>query len=189
VEQLFHGHKDKDDYAIAMALGNLDSYRFGIVNKAEKAEMAIFQQHIESMYGSKFKEPCIKAGFAYFNLLRGVNNKVFNSLQTNLRTDLGRTMEVVGAIDSMSAKWGMANYFKDLRLRLTYGVERHLLELCQIPNVGKVRAEKLYAAKIKSIDEFINTPLDNLAVIMNLSRDKANESVEAIKIAKLKDML
>jgi replicative superfamily II helicase len=186
---LFHEHKDKDDYAIAMALGNLDSYRFGIVNKAEKAEMAIFQQHIESMYGSKFKEPCIKAGFAYFNLLRGVNNKVFNSLQTNLRTDLGRTMEVVGAIDSMSAKWGMANYFKDLRLRLTYGVERHLLELCQIPNVGKVRAEKLYAAKIKSIDEFINTPLDNLAVIMNLSRDKANESVEAIKIAKLKDML
>lgn len=187
---IFDKNRRDNDLAVAVALGNLDSHRFGIVNKNEKAEMSHFQQRVESEFGKgAITDSCMKTSFTYFNMINGIENPAFAALQAGLRVDSDRTLEVLGAIDSMSAKWNETAFFKTLRMRVTYGVGAHLVDLCTIPNVGKVRAEKLYKAKIRTVEDFAKHDENALSLIMNLSKDKTKESIDAAKLAKIRAAL
>lgn len=187
---LFDRKREGDDYFLSIALGNIDSHKFGIVNKIEKGEMSAYQAKIESMFGSgNVLESAIKVGFAYFNMLNGHENPVFGALQAGLRYDMDRTLQVLDAVDSMASKWERHDFFRSMKMRLTYGVRPELVELCQIPNVGKARAEKLYKAKIRTLDDFLAQDENTLSLIMNLNDAKTKESIAGAKTVKLKEML
>lgn len=189
-KNLFEKGRQENDVALAVALGNLDSNRFGIVNKDDKAEMAVFQQKAESLLGKgAITDSCMRIACGYYNMLNGIENSAFASLQAGLRVDCDRTLEVLGAIDTISAKWGQTNYFRSLRMRLAYGVGAHLVELCNIPNIGKVRAEKLYKANIRTVDDFAKQDVDKLSLIANLSKDKTQESLDEAKMMKLRKLI
>lgn len=190
-KNLFDNKQDKDDFAVSIAFGNIDSYRWSICNKFEKEAIAAYQGKIEKMYGKgKFTDGAIKVGAAYYYLLKGRRDiHQIAALQGTLNADLERTMQVLGAIDQMSQKWDKAAWFRMIGLRLRYGVEADLVELCQIPNVGQARAKKLKAKRIKTVEDFLAYSAKDLASIMKVSEKVAAESLEGARLVKLKESL
>lgn len=98
-QKLFERGREKDDVSVAVSLGNVDSNKFGFVNKVEKLEMSRFAAKVKQIFGAEaIPDSSIKVAFAYYSLLHGQNDlPAFNALQTTLRMDMGRTMEVVTA--------------------------------------------------------------------------------------------
>lgn len=190
LHSIFSKGAHKNDLEVAMALGNLDSNRFNIVNKAEKMEIDAFQRRIEAKFGaSKFTEGAIKAGCAYYKMMNGEPVNSLATTQSSIRLDLDRTMEVVNALDQMSSKWNQKEFFSTLRQRILYGVKPELLDLVALPGVGKVRAERLHAAGL-SIDKINNMSDDALAGVLKLKDMKAVQKLKQdAKLANLRKML
>ena len=187
---VFEGRRDNDDFAVAMALGSVDTNKFIIVNKDERAEMDAFRRKIETTYGdSRFTNGAIKAGAAYFNMLRGRKSMHLLAFQSMLQSDMDRKFQVIHAIDSMSEKWEKKDYFDVLNMRLRYGVTPDLVELCGIPNVGAARARRLKDQRIKSVDDFLNYSTKDLAKIMKCSEKLAEEAKAGARLTKLKSMM
>lgn len=171
--RLFTNNQQDNDYYVAMALASTDTNRMNIVSRAEKEEMSLFANRVRNLSGPNFtySDPVIKAGYCYFNLLSGNNSANLAAIQRNFQFDYPRLSQVLLALDSMSGKWGQAGYLHTLEDRIRNGVPAHLVNLCRIPNVGKVRAKKLYDYGIKSVDEFADTPEDKLRKLLNLKED------------------
>lgn len=189
-KQVFDQKLMDNDFAVAMALGNIDSNKWAIANRYEKEQMAMFDTKVSRMFGENtFLPGAVKYGFAYFNMMKGKRLDTFAALQGTLLADLQRTMQVIHAIDSMSCQWGQEAFLKTMNLRLQYGVEADLVQLCRIPNVGQVRANRLKAAKIKTMGDFMNYDAGTLAKIMKCSTKLAEEALEGAKMVELKDSI
>lgn len=187
---IFEQNLADNDFALAMAMGNIDSNKWAIVNRSEKEQMSIFEMKVKRLFGENtFLPGSMKYGFAYYNMLKGKQNDVFGALQGALQVDLERTMQVVNAIDQMSGKWDKQAFLKTFKMRLQYGVEADLVELCQIPNVGHVRANRLKDKKITTLDQFAAMTSANLAKIMKCSVKLAEEALNGAKEIQLKDSL
>jgi len=90
-------------------------------------------------------------------------------------------IEVLGAIDSLSLKVNKKNFLKRLQMRVAYGVSDKLIDLCEIPNIGRVRAERLYAAGIKNAKDLV-VNADRARQVLNMPMDKYDESLMAAKV-------
>lgn len=188
---VFEKKLDGNDFALAMAMGNVDTYRWGVVSKHEREQMFSFEAKIRKLFGDgAFTVAAIKAGYAYYNMLKGQrNNPTFAALQGALSMDLDRTMQVIHSIDAMSSKWDRKEWFKILRLRLLYGVEPHLVELCQIPNIGQARATRLFNKNIRNVGDFVSHDIGTLAKVMRCGTKLVEEALEAAKTIQLKQSL
>jgi helicase len=188
---LFDEKREADDYAVSIALGNIDSFRWSICNKFEREAIAQYQGKIDKMFGvNQFTAGVLKHGAAFYYLLKGRRDiPQIAALQGVLSADMERTMQVLNAIDTMSCKWDKQSWFRTIGLRLRYGVESDLVELCQIPNVGQARAKRLKAARVKTLEEFVACSVDSLASMMKVSKKLAEESLEAAKLIQLKESL
>jgi len=187
---LFNKNMQGNEVAVALALGNIDSHRGGIVNKAERIDMVKFQSSVEKIYGvGRVPEAAIKAGCVYYNMMHGVYSENLSALQSALKFDLDRTLEVVGALDQMSGKWGRKEFFASLRDRLVYGVPEHLVSLCRIPEIGKVRAEALSKNGIKNMDDFCKASVSFLANTMKMKEPAAKKIHDAAKLMKIRSAL
>jgi replicative superfamily II helicase len=177
IKFLFDNNKQDDEYYVSMAFANLDSNRLPIVSKSEKDEMSAYKFKVLSNKTNKpITEGSVKYGFAYFNLMKGKVNPVFASLQRNLQLDFNRLSQAVQMLDSLGGKWRAKDWIKNLEAMITYGVPQHLVSLCSVPNIGKVRANKLYDAGIKDKKSLINYDKDALRKILNMKI----ESVEKL---------
>lgn len=190
-KKLFEQKKQDNDFAVSLALGNIDSYRFSIINRQEKEAATSYRMQIERMYGTaSVTDPIYKIGCTYLNMLQGKRDvPVLQATTGTLMVDLDRTLQVLNALDSMSGKWDQQAWFKILALRLRYGVTADLVELCQIPNIGSVRAKKLKAKRIKNLDEFIQHDADTLSKIMGCSIKLVEEALDGAKAIKLQDSI
>ncbi len=172
---LFDDNKAGDDLHIAISLANIDTHRFGIVSKAEREDMSMFANKVAMQFGrNTFKESVIKAAYVYYQLLTGITNPMFASMSRMLQFDFPRLNQVLQAIDSFKGKWGKRQWFYELQLRMNYGVKGPLLFLCQLPNIGKVRANKMYKAGIKSLQDVVDNP-DIVRKSTGLKKDKIEE--------------
>ena len=184
---LFTDNKEGDDASVSVSLGNVDSHRWDIVNKQEREEMASFKLKLERMYGvGKFRDGAIKIAYAYHNMLLGRSNPKLKAIQGALRSDMDRMMQVLSFLNSMGGKWDKKGYLDTLQLRLKYGVPADLVDIIQIPNVGAVRANRLKAAKIKKIEDFLCYGVDDIAKIMKCSKTLAEEALEGARLLDLK---
>jgi helicase len=184
--RLFQNNQQDNDYFLAMALANTDTNRCNIVSRAEKEEMSLFSNKIKNLSGNKFNytDSVIKAGYCYFNLLVGNNSANLAAIQRNFQFDYPRLSQVLLALDSMSGKWEQSSYFYTLEDRIRSGVPAHLINLCRIPNIGKVRAKKLYDYGIKSTEDFANASEEKLRKLLNLKEDIVKSMLnEAKKIS------
>lgn len=177
--ELFQG-QENNDMALALALGNVDSLRMGYVTKAEKEEMGEFAEKVLRNYGDRFIESAIKGSYIYYCLLKGNHLGPFNAMARTLQMDFDRLVAVLNMLDSMAAKWNKKEYFENVSLRISYGVRPELIELCKIPNIGKVRAEKLYAAGIKRPRDLLN----NFHIAKRLLNMKEEKMIEILNYAK-----
>jgi replicative superfamily II helicase len=178
--EIFQNQKHNIDMALALALGNVDSLRVGYVTKAEKDEMEKFYNEVRKAYGERFTDPAIKGAYIYYCLLRGNSLGPFNALGRTLQMDFDRLSTVLNLLDSMAAKWNKKDFFSEISLRIAYGVRPELIELCKLPNIGKVRAEKLYAAGIKKPFDIIKN-VHLVKRILNMKEEKIIEIINFVK--------
>lgn len=190
-KKLFEEKKDTNDFAVSLAMGNIDTYRWSICNRQEKDAIAMYKMTIDKMYGKDMMTDSVcKIGCTYFNMMRGKRDvPVLQSMTGALLADMDRTLQVLNALDQMSCKWDRVQWFRTLGLRIRYGVEPDLVELCQIPNVGAVRAKKLKASRIKTLGDFTNYDAPALSKIMGCSLKLAEQALNGAKEIELRESI
>jgi replicative superfamily II helicase len=176
---LFTRKLQNSDLAISMALGNVDSIRMGYVTKSEKEEMETYHNYVKNNIGDVYSDSSIKGGYIYYCLLNGHNLGSLNSLGRALQQDFERTISVLNLLDTMAAKWNKKDYFNVIKLRVAYGVKSELISLCSIPNIGKVRAEKLYAAGFKKPSDLIGN-FEKVKKVLNMKDEKRKEIMKHV---------
>jgi helicase len=177
---LFSKGLDQSDFALSLALGNVDTIRAGFVTRAEKDEMGDFASKVYEAHGSDFPESAIKGAYAFYCLLNGNQLGPFAAFARGLQMDAERLISVLNMLDSMAAKWNKRDFFNAAYLRIMYGVRPELIELCKIPNVGKVRAEKLYAAGFRRPTDLFKNP-HLVKRLLNMKDEKIQEIMNSIK--------
>lgn len=175
---LFDENYDSDDIAVAMALGNTDTNRVSIVTKGEREEMSAFINKVRNIFPDrKYLETAIKAGFIYYSLLNGNNPVQFSALLRTFQSDSPRIIQVLHALDTMTAKWNKKNWLNDLQNRVAYGVKPELVNLVKIPKIGKVKAKKLYMAGLKTVED-VSEDAGIVSKVLGISLVKAEEICE-----------
>lgn len=178
---LFDNGKENDDLWISVALGNTDTQRCGIVSRVEREEMSRFAKQVSDAFGQGvIFEPAIKAAFAYHLLMTGRSNNHFAGIARGLQFDFQRLNQVLQALDAFTGKWGRKGWFHKLGLRVLYGVGGDLVYLCQIPQVGKARATKLWNAGIRSVEDVASNP-DKVKACLGLKKDLIEEIITGAK--------
>jgi len=175
---LFSNNLENNDMSLSYALGNIDSIRMGFVTKNEKEEMEDYAASINKFIGNTL-ESSIKGGYAYFCLLNGYELGPFASLGRGLQLDFERTASVLNALDAMGCKWNKKDFFRNLSMRIAYGVRKELVEFCKIPNIGRVRAEKLYSAGFRKPEDLISN-FDKVKKVLNMKDEKIKEILDSI---------
>jgi replicative superfamily II helicase len=162
---LFEYDREEDSVWIATALAHIDSHGDPpYISNLEKEQLEPFRNKVDydvlSAFnnGGDFIANKLKMIFCYYSLMHGWRNPVFAAPMRGLQHDAGRLMQVLKALDGMSAKWDRRDYFTRLGQRLQYGVEWRLLDLVGVPQIGKVRAEKLWAVNIRSAADVAKNP-------------------------------
>jgi helicase len=175
-----------NDYLLSFFLGNIDSNKAGILSRAEKDEISLYNSrlegHLKQLGVKVFKtDSSIKYAACYYNLLMGLPSPNMGNILRGLQMDFPRTLEVLKQINNMDLKENIREDLEIVGLRIQNGVPRHLVNLCRIKNIGKQRAKKLYESNIKNIDAMIETPLVKLKTLLNLKEDKVKEIIEDAK--------
>lgn len=178
-KHLFANSNESNDLAVAMALGNVDSIRSGFVTRAEKEEMEFFAVKFRKAFGD-WPDGTVKGAYAYHCLLNGSPLGPFASMARGLQMDFDRLASVLNLLDSMAAKWNRGSFFRDLSMRVSYGVRTELVDLCRIPNVGKVRAEKLFAAGFRRPSDLLADP-QAVKRVLNMKDDRVAEMLAHIR--------
>jgi replicative superfamily II helicase len=108
-------------------------------------------------------------------LLNGTNSQACSSFQRNLQNDFNRIGQVLQALNSMGGSWNQGNWLKTLEGRIAYGVPAHLIDLCKLENIGKVRATKLYDAGFKTAKDIAKLDVAKLGKIINMKGEAAEK--------------
>lgn len=184
---LFEGNQQNNDISVSMALADVDSNKFAIVNRQEKEQMGAFDSKISGLFKHAFPGS-IKYAYAYYNLLKGKRNMpAFEALQTGLVVDLDRKMQVLYALDSMGNKSANNEWLKTIKLRIQYGVGPEMVQICQIPHVGQVRGERLKKSGIHKPEDLVKHNASDLSKIMKCSTKLAEESLKGAQDIILKN--
>lgn len=185
-KNLFENQQEDDEYLLSMALGNIDTHQQGIVSRIEREEMNMYSIQIRHKMPNKFMtEASVKAGFCYFNLLNGINSQACAAVQRNIQFDYNRVSQVLQALDGFTGQWGMAGFFKILESRITNGVPAHLVDVCRLPNIGKVKANKLYNAGFKTVEEIADANPEQIRNILNCKQEVLDTLMKDAKIIAL----
>lgn len=171
-KNIFENGYEKNDLLVSFMLGNVDSQRGGIVNRDEREEMSVYRNKLMSKCDDRYiTEGVIKAGYSYFCLMNGYNLGAVTGLARGLQFDFPRCSAVLTAIDNMNTKWKKTDWIRRLQARMIYGVGSELVDLVQLPAIGKVRAEKLWAAGLKTVEAIAGNP-DKVKRALNM-KDEA----------------
>lgn len=178
---LFKSDHENEDLWISMALGNVDSVKMGIVSRSEREDMASYQSQINRVFGKDtFLETAVKGGFAYYSAMNGSNSGSVATTMRMLQWDFPRLIQVINAIDSFGCKWGKSSYFKELQSRVLYGVKSELIDFVKLPDIGKVRAERLWSLGFRSLQDIVNKS-EVVRNALNFKQDKVDEIVKEAK--------
>lgn len=179
-KNLFEDNKEDNDYFVSTALGNIDVQRMNIVSRLEKDEMSLYANKVRTMMpGKYFTDASLKASFCYYNLLSGVNSQACATTQRGLQFDFNRLSQVLQSLDAFGGNWQREGYFKMLEGRITNGVPAHLVNLCRLANIGKVRATKLYDAGFKTAESIADMDFEKFRKIVNMKADLAKEVMDS----------
>src|SRR4051812_23159398 len=79
-------------------------------------------------------------------------------LSRGLQWDFPRLCQVIQSLGGFTGKRRRNEWFELLNMRISYGVKGNMAYLCQLPDVGKARAQRLWQAGIKSLDDVVANP-------------------------------
>jgi len=175
---LFANRLESNDVALSVALGNIDSIRMGFVSRTEAEEMEDYHYMVRQNLGNGIMDSAVKGGYIYYCLLNGLDLGPFSSLGRLMQFDFERTATVLNNLDSMAAKWNKRKFFNEVSLRVSYGVKKELIGFCKLPDVGKVRAQRLYAAGFRSSKDLVGK-FDDVKKALNMKDEKISQIIQS----------
>lgn len=118
----------------------------------------------------------IKASYAFYKLFTASMNTKDNitTMAINLKNDFDRRLSVVESLDSMVSKWDKKQLWKDIKAIVSYGVEEKYVDLVKIPNIGKVKAQKLYASGLKTSKD-VSQNIEKVMIALNCKKPTAEK--------------
>ncbi len=161
---LFQNKKETNDLWIAMAFAHIESARMGIVSNAERDQLDRFDYLITPQLSDafvgyrEFGWPEKKMAYCYYLALRGNSNAVLSNTLQTVQQDAERIVEILVALDGQVAKWKRQPHLRQIAKKLQYGCDWELLDLCVIPGIGKVKAQKLRKANFKTPQDVATKP-------------------------------
>lgn len=184
---LFDRKKQDNDFFVSSALAKIDSNVSLIVNNAEKESLRSYDIKLQRELREDYKfltEGMKKASFCYYNLMNGLSGGSLAAYQRGLQFDFERLSQILLAIDSYCNKGKTSSFFRNLEQRIKHGVPIYLIELCKLPNIGKVRAKKLYDMGFKTIESVCEMENKKLKSILNIKEEYIEEiKKEAFKLS------
>lgn len=171
-ESLF-GQKEFTDVDICVALANHQDNFVGSLSKEDKLNMRAFIERVNASTTRQIPEGVIKSAYIHYRALHGVFDSKYASIAKTIQQDFPRTAAILQAIDSWGKKWDRKDFFSTLEKRMKHGVPARLVDLVEIKNIGKIRAEKLYNAGFKTKADILQKP--------EAAAKAAGVSVEALK--------
>jgi len=152
------------DYAYIIA--NSHQYLDMFMSNADQEN---FDKDIGEAYQYTWlQDRLMKTFYAYYKILQGQTDGYFGALQSNLMQDGERTCAVLKAIDGYYHV-GLGNEIDILSARIRHGVQRHLVSHVRIGGIGRIRANKLYNAGIRSFDDIMNATPDDIRTALDIN--------------------
>jgi len=168
--------KEFTDVDICVALANQQENIIGSLSKEDKFVMQRFIERVELSYRN-LPEGVIKNAYIQYRALHGNFDSKYASIAKTIQQDFPRTIAVLQAIDSWSKKWNRKDFFNVLEKRMKHGVPARLVNLVEIKNIGKIRAEKLYNAGFKTRSD-IASNLAGAARIAGVNQENLKSNLE-----------
>lgn len=183
--QLFENNLEQSDLEVSLALANLNSYWNQYCNTEENAEIAKYEKAAQKSFWGKLSPGVIKYGYAYYCCLKGKESEYLVTTQWSILSDIGRYIEILLYMDQRF-HWNRKKWIKNLAIRLAYGVEEDMVELCHVPKIGKARANRLYNHGIKNIHQLSQLAPEKLASIIGVSKRTASNILNELHAQKKK---
>ena len=158
------------DLDLSIALACTSSNLVGNLSKEDKLVMQKFMEGVSKRTSKKYPDNVLKVAYLYYKLMNGKYETRHVSLYKNLQNDFPRVAEILKGIDSLSKNWGQKSFFNTLQKRIQHGVPAKLVDLIEIKGIGKIKAEKLYAAGIKD-KSHIRADIDKAAKICGMKQE------------------
>jgi len=98
-------------------------------------------------------------------------------LSRGLQWDFPRLSQVIQTLGGFTGKWSRKEWFDLLNMRINYGVKGQMAHLCQLPDVGRARANKLWAAGIKSLQDVVTNPA-RVKAALGFKQEKVDAIIE-----------
>lgn len=150
------GHIDRNnlwnsDLALAYALA-APTMQLPYIARSEQERVMNFSNALGKIWNAPIKSSTLAVDL--FDLLCGEKPSV---AARQFKQDAERVCAALSWIGGVK-KIARQDMWMILPLRLMYGVPAKLVQLCRLPKVGAVRAQKLYAAGIKTLEDVVANP-------------------------------
>lgn len=169
------------DLALAYALA-APSMQLPYITRAEQPRVS----DLTSKLQQKWKGP-IRSSTLFADLFDLLSGEKPSMAARQFQSDADRVCAALSWIGGIKAI-ARSDMWTVLPLRLKYGVPQKLVYLCQLPKIGAVRAQKLYAMGIHSLQDVLNNPAKVQQVVgQNLVRDVMLAAKRLVRVSQSED--
>ena len=146
----------ESDLALAYIIGTTPSLDLPYVPRSEAAMVEAFTAAVEKIWPkAEGKRTYLKQSVIAAKVYDWLSQGETSPQVRNIQYDGERICGALEWIDGIKG-WQQAAYWKALPMRLKYGVGAELVGLCSIKGVGAVKARKLFAHGITSVEDVLN---------------------------------
>jgi helicase len=161
---LFTKQNSKSAINIAYAFANVETYLKEYMKTEEKTQIFEFVSKFKSIFGNDVPDGIIKMTYLFNGLLKNEDNLLFQSTVRTIKKEIDRTVEIIKQIDERVCKWKKDDELDEILYQIKYSAPPHLRFLVKIPNIGIIRAEKLYQAGFTNAEQ-IRTNIEKASKI------------------------
>ena len=172
---LFEQGRQYDDISTVWAMADVPVQKSWYNVKNDLDVISDFKSSVDAG-GFEWEHSNNVSAFPYWTLIGGPRVKAASGIMGDLKKNYGRTHQAFMHLDRHCAKWGMAEYFEELDLRVRYQIGADLVDLCKIDGIGKNLAKWLYNMDIRDIDDI----RENADSIIIMSDYELKELIEKL---------
>lgn len=160
------------DIGLSWALGNIDGFDMGYIpqNTLNEVNKWLSLSQSQNLNAGNTAHICT----TFYHLLQGTEPFPISLLlyKRSLQSDFDRASLALSMIDALYGRWKQEELWQQLKWRVKYGVPTYLLDLVKLPQIGKIRAERLYKNGIKTKEDFIKKASTARGIITSSLYDK-----------------
>jgi len=164
-----------DDISISWALCNINENSENYIGRDLKKIATNFIKKCNEK-GLNVSDGCASVGIAFYACLSF--DESLGQIKGRVKFDIERTISALKLIDSMYAKWDKNKFWDQLQLRIVYEVSEAQTELCGLKGIGGMKARRLFANGIKTIEDLKAKKFQSIQALGEVTYNKVMEENE-----------